>query len=201
MVISSDPAWLQGAFSALIAIFNRVGLRTNVNKTVSMACHPCRARSGNWTTAGYSRRLTGSGKHSRRDREREWRAGIVGRKSRLDPCRVTWWLDMGRPQHGSTSGPPIRLGSPGCTKWVFLRGTAGDSARWRDARGCQQHKRRCGCTLCTGTSTTPWLYWRKATSSYHGSPSATFRYPGRRLTGATWRPVSAGKGRSGSEGG
>ena len=42
-VVSSDPAWLQGAFSALVAIFNRVGLRTNVNKTVSMACHPCRA--------------------------------------------------------------------------------------------------------------------------------------------------------------
>ena len=53
MVVSSDPAWLQAAFSALVAIFDRVGLRTNVNKTVSMACHPCRAGSGNRTTAGY----------------------------------------------------------------------------------------------------------------------------------------------------
>ena len=43
MVASSDPAWIQGAFSALVAIFDRVGLRTNVGKTVSMACHPCRA--------------------------------------------------------------------------------------------------------------------------------------------------------------
>ena len=59
MVVLSDPAWLQGAFSALVAIFDRVGLRTNANKTVSMACHPCRAGSGNRTTAGYSRRLTG----------------------------------------------------------------------------------------------------------------------------------------------
>ena len=41
MVVSSDPAWLQGAFSALVANFDRVGLRTNVSKTVSMACHPC----------------------------------------------------------------------------------------------------------------------------------------------------------------
>ena len=41
MVVSSDPAWIQGAFSALVAIFDRVGLRTNVNKIVSMACHPC----------------------------------------------------------------------------------------------------------------------------------------------------------------
>ena len=62
MVVSSEPAWLQGAFSALVAIFDRVGLRTNVNKTVIMACHPCRAGSVNLTTAGYSRRLTGVGK-------------------------------------------------------------------------------------------------------------------------------------------
>ena len=38
---ASDPAWLQGAFSALVALFDRVGLRTNVDKTVSMVCHPC----------------------------------------------------------------------------------------------------------------------------------------------------------------
>ena len=62
MVVSSDPACLQGAESALVAIFDRVGLRTNVNKTVSMACHLCRAGSGNRNTAGYSRRLTGVGK-------------------------------------------------------------------------------------------------------------------------------------------
>ena len=62
MVVSSEPAWIQGAFSALVAIFDRVGLRTNVGKTVSMACHPCRAGSGNRTEAGCSRRLTGMGK-------------------------------------------------------------------------------------------------------------------------------------------
>ena len=80
MVVSSDPAWLQGTFSALVAIFDRVGLRTNVNKTVSMDCHPCRAGSGNRTTAGYSWRLTGVRKtFTERQREREWRAGSVGR--------------------------------------------------------------------------------------------------------------------------
>ena len=62
MVVSSDPAWLQGAFSALVAIFDRVGLRNNSRKTVSMACHPCRADAGNRTEAGYSRRLTEVGK-------------------------------------------------------------------------------------------------------------------------------------------
>ena len=61
-VVSLDPAWLQGAFSDLVAIFNRVGLRNNVEKTVRMACHPCRAGAGNRTEAAYSRRLTGLGK-------------------------------------------------------------------------------------------------------------------------------------------
>ena len=36
MIVSSDPTWLQGAFNALVAIFDRVGLLTNVGKTVSM---------------------------------------------------------------------------------------------------------------------------------------------------------------------
>ena len=71
MVVSSDPAWLQGAFNALVAIFNRVGLLTNVRKTVRMVCHPCRAGAGNWTEAAYSRRLTGLGKsYAERQRER-----------------------------------------------------------------------------------------------------------------------------------
>ena len=54
-----------------IAIFDRVGLPTNVGKTVSMACHPCWAGAGNRTEAGCSRRLTGVGKtYTERQRER-----------------------------------------------------------------------------------------------------------------------------------
>ena len=71
MVVSLDPAWLQGAFSALVAIFNRVGLLTNVGKTVSMTCHPSWAGAGNRTEAAHSRRLTGLGKtYAERHRER-----------------------------------------------------------------------------------------------------------------------------------
>ena len=40
MVISSDPAWLQGAFTTLLGLFDRVGLLTNVRKTVSIVFHP-----------------------------------------------------------------------------------------------------------------------------------------------------------------
>ena len=40
MVVSSDPRWLQWAFNALVSLFERVGLRTNVGKTVSITCRP-----------------------------------------------------------------------------------------------------------------------------------------------------------------
>ena len=52
MVGATDPKWLQGASSALVAIFDRVVMLTNVDKTVSMACQPCRAGSGNRTAEG-----------------------------------------------------------------------------------------------------------------------------------------------------
>ena len=43
MVASSNPRWLQWVFNALVSLFERVGLRTNVGKTVSMTCRPCPA--------------------------------------------------------------------------------------------------------------------------------------------------------------
>ena len=71
MVASSDPAWLQGAFTALVGLFDRVGLRTNVGNTVSMVCHPCQATAGNRTQDVYGRRLMGEGKsYTERQRER-----------------------------------------------------------------------------------------------------------------------------------
>ena len=39
MVVSLDPAWLQGAFTALVGLFDRLGLLTNVGNTVIMICH------------------------------------------------------------------------------------------------------------------------------------------------------------------
>ena len=71
MVVSSDPAWLQGAFTALVGLFDRVDLQTNAGKTVSMVCHPCQVTAGNITQEAYGRRLTGEGK-SYTERQREW---------------------------------------------------------------------------------------------------------------------------------
>ena len=60
IVASSDPRWLQGDFNALVVLFDRVGLRTNIKKTVGMVCHPCQA-AGNISEAVYRRRFTGEG--------------------------------------------------------------------------------------------------------------------------------------------
>ena len=43
MVASSDPRWLQRAFSTLVGLFDQVGLNTITGKTVSMTCRPCTA--------------------------------------------------------------------------------------------------------------------------------------------------------------
>ena len=80
MVVSSDPAWLQGAFNALVAIFDRVGLLTNFRKTVSMVCHPCQAGGGNRTEEAYGRRLIVMGRsyaESQRERVESGECGGV----------------------------------------------------------------------------------------------------------------------------
>ena len=70
MVASSYPAWIQAAFTSLVGLFDRVGLRKNVRKTVSMVCHFCQVTASNRTQEAYGRRLTGEGK-SYKERQRE----------------------------------------------------------------------------------------------------------------------------------
>ena len=60
MVTSSDPQWIQWAFDTLVSIFERVGMQTNVGKTVSMVCRPCQA-AGTQLEAACGRRMTGEG--------------------------------------------------------------------------------------------------------------------------------------------
>ena len=40
MVAVLDPRWLQGAFSTLVGLVDRVGLNTNVGKAVGIFCRP-----------------------------------------------------------------------------------------------------------------------------------------------------------------
>ena len=57
------------AFDMLTGIFDRVGLRTNVRKTVGMVWRPCRA-AGVRADEAYTRRMTGEGR-SFKERQRE----------------------------------------------------------------------------------------------------------------------------------
>ena len=69
MIASTDPRWLQWAFTILVGLFDRVGLKTNQRKTVSMACRPCSA-AGNRSEKAYTHTMTGKGL-SPRERKRE----------------------------------------------------------------------------------------------------------------------------------
>ena len=60
MVSLSDPRCLQGAFSTLVGLFDRMGLRNNFRKTVGMVCRPCQA-AGTQSESAYRRRMTGEG--------------------------------------------------------------------------------------------------------------------------------------------
>ena len=78
MVASSDPRWLQGSFSTLTGMFDRVGLRTNFGRTVSMIYHSCQA-AGTQSESAYERRITGEGPTYGSNRSDGSSAGIVGR--------------------------------------------------------------------------------------------------------------------------
>ena len=57
MVALLDPRWIQCKFYTLVGLFDRVGLRKNVGKTVFMVYRPCHA-AGNQSEAAYGRRIT-----------------------------------------------------------------------------------------------------------------------------------------------
>ena len=58
MVASSDPQWLHCAFSTLVGLLDRVGLRTNVRNTVGMFYRPFHAAETQLELA-YGRQMKG----------------------------------------------------------------------------------------------------------------------------------------------
>ena len=143
MVGALDPAWLQGAFSALVAIFNRVGLRTNVDKTVSMACHPCRAGTGNRTTEGYRRRLTGVGS-TFKERHRE---------------RVACGECGAELAAGSMSSHMMtRHGKAATRQHLWAPQTTGEPRLYKMNFPAKDGRRQCPVKVAPGA---PWLSWRR----------------------------------------
>ena len=70
MVASTDPGWIQSAFNMLTGLFDRVGLQTNIRKTVGMVCRPFR-EAGEKSDKAYTWRITGEGR-SFKGRQRYW---------------------------------------------------------------------------------------------------------------------------------
>ena len=47
---------MQGAFYTLVGMFNRVGMRTNIGKTVGMVYHTCQS-AGTQSEVAYERQM------------------------------------------------------------------------------------------------------------------------------------------------
>ena len=97
MVTSSDPQWLQGAFSTLVGLFDRVGLLNNVRKTVVMVCRPCQA-AGTQLEVAYGQRMTGEGPYYQ-----EWQKGWVQCKECGEEMAFGSMTGHMRSQHGRAS--------------------------------------------------------------------------------------------------
>ena len=60
LITSPKSAFLQGTFGALMGLFDRVGLGTNKENTVSMACMTCHTPHA-WSMEARNRKVTESG--------------------------------------------------------------------------------------------------------------------------------------------
>ena len=91
MLVSSDPQWLQWAFTQLVSLFDRVGFNTNTGKTVSMTCRPCNTTE-NWSEELYGRLMAGEGTTFRERKRERVTCGDCGKEvvaGSLDSHRMT----------------------------------------------------------------------------------------------------------------
>ena len=74
VVASTDLIWIQSAFDFLMGVFDRVGMWTNVRKTVGMVGRPCQA-GGVRSDKSYTQIMTGERggvKERQREQQRKW---------------------------------------------------------------------------------------------------------------------------------
>ena len=104
MVYSTDPVWLQTAFDTLTVLFDWVGLKNNVRKTVGLVCHPCQAVRIRSDEA-YTRKMTGLGRYYKK-RQREWvRCHKCGKDLARGPLSTHCHT-----KHGVAKGVPVQEG-------------------------------------------------------------------------------------------
>ena len=103
-IASSDPRLLQGGFSTLVGLFDRVGLKTNVSKTVGMVCRLCQAEGTHSETA-YGSRMTKSGNSYRKRQQVR-----IQRKEYREEMALGLLEGNMQTQHGEGSGGETALG-------------------------------------------------------------------------------------------
>ena len=109
-VALSDPRWLQGAFSTLVGMFDRMGLRNNVWKTVGMVCRPFQ-EAGTHSGVAYGRRMTVEGPSFK-----GWQKGRV----QCRECRE----DM--PARSMAGHMKIQYGQVAEERWSWLTSATGE---------------------------------------------------------------------------
>ena len=95
LVRSTDLEWLQGAFDTLIGMFDKLGLQTNIGKTVGMVYGTCRASDTQLETA-YNIRMTGEGLTYRKSQRVRVKCSECGEEMVLGLLKVHWWTQHGR---------------------------------------------------------------------------------------------------------
>ena len=95
MVALSDPGWVQGAFSTLLGLFEKVDLKTNVGKTVRMVCRLCQV-AGTQEEAAYENGQRARGLPNRIDSVSGDSAQSAGRRWRWGFWKSIYISSMGR---------------------------------------------------------------------------------------------------------
>lgn len=107
MLGSTDPEWLQGAFDTLSGLFERVGLRTNEDKTKAMVCTPGSIRS-QVSQQAYKRRWDGHGPSYRQRKRHRTSCPECGKELRegslVSHLRTQHGMDL--PGNAGVAPPP-----------------------------------------------------------------------------------------------
>ena len=119
---STDREWLQAALDALIPLFERVGLKTNVAKTKSMVCFPGTIRHACLAVA-YKRRMDGVGPSYRARKRQRLSCDICGKEMAANSLMKHMQM-----QHGTEPAfevPVEEAPQPTCIQFTYPDGEPG----------------------------------------------------------------------------
>ena len=135
MVTSSDPRWLQWAFSALVCLFERVGLRTNVGKTISMTCRPSPS-AGNQLEVAYGHNMTGERPTYRERQKERVECGYCGKEMAAGSLEAHRMIQHGKAKADKWSWTEAETGGgePHTYRIEFPAKGGRGNAQWRDSQ-------------------------------------------------------------------